>query len=66
MATPTAAPQPAREHTPPEASRRDAAVQTEAPSLSPEEQLRVAALVRFKAAADGRATQQFHANGKRT
>ena len=32
--------------TPPDASRRDVAVQTEPPSLSPEEQLRVAALVR--------------------
>jgi hypothetical protein len=32
--------------TPPDASRRDAAVQTEPQSLSPEEQLRVTALVR--------------------
>jgi hypothetical protein len=46
-----AAPQPESEtYTPPEASRRDVAVQTEPQSLSPEEQLRVTALVRPAAA----------------
>ena len=42
-----AAPQPeSKAFTSPEASRRDVAVQTEPQSLSPEEQLRVTALVR--------------------
>ena len=60
-----AAPPPRHEAcTPPESSRRDVAVQTEPPSLSPEEQLRVTALVRpaWRLQSTGpRATTQNHA-----